>query len=86
MSDPQLKVQEVLRESLELKIRVAEENAESERNRARMCIDQYAKLSRRYVLLVNRKKLELKKLTDYTVVELLCALWWKFLNLFRKKP
>jgi hypothetical protein len=49
-----------------------------------MCSEMYNKLSRRFELLVARKRVEMKKLNDYTTEELLSALWAKFIKLFRK--
>jgi len=61
---------------------IAEKNKTQER--LRMCSEMYNKLSRRFELLVARKRVEMKKLNDYTTEELLSALWAKFIKLFRK--
>ncbi len=52
-------------------------------DRLRMYSEMYNKLSRRFELLVARKRVEMKKPEDYTVKELLTALAGKFTKLFQ---
>jgi hypothetical protein len=83
--NPQLKVQEILQErvrSAEAELQMVKKQVQE---RVQVCMEAYNKLSRRYELLVNRKRVEKKLLNDYTTKELLGALAKKFVNIFRRQ-
>ena len=80
-SSPQLKVQDVLLGQ----VRTEKERAERALERMRLCLEQYNKLSRRFELLVSRKRIEVKKLEDYSIKERLVSVWRTLIKIFRRK-